>query len=123
MENGVYRFRETLPQMVVGTVIGALPGTLAGAAIPAVVGFALLGIATPHRVTAYFSGYLLTVVLGGLLGAVVGGSTGACRRLEKGCPEIDRRQVRVASMVGALLAVPIAYALWLLASRIAALLF
>lgn len=123
MENGVYTFRQTLPQIVVGTLLGALPGTLAGAAIPAIIGFALLGLTTPHRITAYFSVYLLAVMLGGLAGAVIGGSTGACRRLEQGCPAISARQIKVASVVGALLAIPLAYLLWLVAGWLAALLF
>lgn len=123
MENGVYRLRDTLPQILLGSVVGAVPGTLAGAAIPAVLGFALLGLLTPHRVTAYFATYIFVVLIGGLLGAVVGGSTGACRLLEHGCPKIAARQVRVAAIVGAALAVPFAYAIWLVARQLARLFF
>lgn len=123
MESNVYRLRETLPQMATGALLGAVPGTLAGAALPAVIGFALLGIVTPHQVTAYFSAYTLIVVLGGLLGAMVGGSMGACRRVERGCPAIAARQVRIAAVVGALLALPLAYALWLLVQLLGTLLF
>lgn len=123
METGAYRLRETLPQMVLGAVIGAIPGTVVGAAIPAVIGFALLGITTPQRITTYFLAYMIAVMVGGLLGAVLGGSAGACRRLERGCPEIETRQIRTASVVGAILALPLAYAIWLLARRLAQLFF
>ena len=119
MEKGTYGLRETLPPMVLGATMGAVPGTIAGAAVPAVIGFALLGIITPRRITAYFLVYFVVVLLGGLLGAATGGSIGACRRLEIRCPEIATRYVRIASVVGALLALPLAYAIWFLASRLA----
>ena len=123
MDKGAYSLRETLPPMALGAIMGAIPGTIAGAAIPAVVGFALLGIITPRRITAYFLLYMVVVLLGGLLGAAIGGSMGACRRLEIGCPEIEKRQLRTASVVGAILALPLAYAIWFLARRLAQLFF